>query len=148
MGVPNTFVDGTVASASEVNANFTDVDTKKSQAINRKDITTNSSVTNQRIQFGWNYFQGTAAINASDTFVFPVAFTTIPIVIVVAAGYANSAPDSLDDLIYGMNDKGFVWNIHPHTVTETGFQMHGRCEVGYTFVNTSYFGYSWIAIGT
>jgi hypothetical protein len=115
------------------------------KSVNRKDYTTNNTVTNQLIQTGWTYYTNPAARAVGGTITFPVAFDSVPIVVTSFAGLKTGAvPTGPGDTNGGYYD--VVWSNAAGATTTTfiaecGYADAGNLPTGYSII-------TWIAIGT
>lgn len=142
MGYTNTFTAGATAKSSEVNENFTEA----ARHVNRQDNTTNSAVTNQRIQTGWGFIQGDGTIQLTKAVTFPVAFDAAPIVFITSIGRkVDSDPADITEFVSGIEK---ATTLLTYNISTTKFNALYRAEVGTTFSATGRYGFSWIAIGT
>lgn len=108
--------------------------------VNRQNDTTNTVVTDQLVQTGWGQIAGTGASYVSEAITFPVAFDSAPIVLVGNIGSKATSQAA------NIGDFGVVYGFSTGTinVTTTGFTV----GVYGTPASGSYYGYTWIAIGT
>jgi hypothetical protein len=118
------------------------------KAVNRQNITTNSVVTNQLIQYGWGYFTGSGARSQSQTVTFPVAYDNVPMVVLSYNGARNTSrgvPASPSDAIDGYYDV-----IHGTAAVATTTNVIAAISFldAASIPTAMYHLYSWIAIGT
>jgi hypothetical protein len=114
--------------------------------VNRQNDTTNTAVSNQLIQTGWGYVQGTANSGVGETVIFPVAFDDVPIVNATAIGYAATSggiPTSPSSFSGGST----TYCDAPGT-TSSQFTVRCMNRDSSNLSTSYYYGYSWIAIGT
>jgi hypothetical protein len=127
--------------------NLTKVTTSVPKLINRQDNTTNTVVSNQLIQTGWGYFGGNDTAKLAKAVTFAQAFDGVPLVIMSYAGARATTPTSFEDLNIS---HGAGTSIAPSsdTVTTTSFNANLHRSDAALFSASTYFGFSWIAIGT
>ena len=116
--------------------------------VNRKDYTTDNTVSEQLIQVGWGYIEGsggTAQITALNV-PYPVAYDTgtVPIILISSIGRRSSVPADPSEMNGNSN-----MLVETNLPDKDNFNviMIGRDAATTTAAGT-YYGYSWMAIGT
>jgi len=116
-------------------------------AVLRQDNTTNTYENDSVVLTGYGFIQGDNTINLEEAVTFGVTFAAPPIIILSPLGYRGSTPSGISSFDGNMANLGNIYAVALKNASETGFNVNLRCETGYTFSNTRYIGYSWIAIG-
>jgi len=142
--------------ANEINGNIDNANIKTAAAISttkidgalkvtkRQDNTTNSTVANQKKQFGYGVMVPNAVIVITETVTFPEAFTTVPIVIITDAGADGGGSTTLGGTTTYNNKVKYVH----YNVTTTGFTANAHTADGTAFGNgVTSFHYTWEATG-
>lgn len=116
----------------------------------RQDNVTNSVLSNQRIQSGWGYIVGSGTVKAEEAVIFPVAFDSVPILIVsvvqAAKATANGAPTGPGDTNL---DNTNLMAASFTDLTASGFTVQVFRVNSAQTLNASYnYIYTWIAIGS
>lgn len=108
--------------------------------------TTDSIVFNQSIRKGWGYIQGNNTDNITKAVTYGMTYDDKPIIIATLLGYKDtSAPTTIDEL---STTYTFAAGIIVLTPTVTGFTVSMEAEGGSSFINSKYYGFSWLSIGT
>ena len=106
-------------------------------------VTTNGS--GLHIQFGWGQVAGSGASSTTDAVTFPKEFTSI--IFVLAGGlYALTGGTPATD-ITGLTAATRI-NINAGNIATTGFTARLENIDASAMSATTYWGYSWVAIGT
>lgn len=116
-------------------------------AVLRQDDTTNTYPVKTVIHTGYGYIQGDNTINLEKQVSFGVTFAAAPILLVVPIGYRGSTPSGINSFDGNFANAGNIYAAGFKNESVNGFNVNLRCEVGFTFSNSRYFGYAWIAIG-
>lgn len=111
--------------------------------VHRQNITTNTTIGSVRILTGWGYVVGDTTNAVEATITFPVTFAQPPIVVASYAGAAGSIPDTVDDLSSGPGNNQRMASSYAPSTTGVSISIGSSSTLG----NTTYFGYTWIAIG-
>lgn len=150
------FTPNTVIKSADVNLNLSGIaDGSLAPAlpkvINRQDNTTNNTVSNQLIQYGWGWVQGDGVNRIlTETVTLPVAYDTAP-VIIAQGNYAlnGSDPATIGDLsVIGGNFMAKAGAITTSNFTLTIVRVSSDGNDPTVLSTVSRFGYVWIAIGT
>lgn len=115
-------------------------------AVAKQENTTNTDPWTDTLdlQTGWGFIQGNDATVISETVTFPHAFAAAPIVIATALGRHTASPSAIGDFTTA---PGNIWGAVVDDITTTSFTITILIETGVTLPSTSYFGYTWQAIG-
>ncbi len=113
----------------------------------RQNVTTNTTVSNQREQIGWGYISGAAVASISTSVTFPVEYDDIPLVFVQFIGQrakADGDPSGVD----WFTTASIALPV-PYAFAAAGFglYMFQRDGTGAFSANHNY-GFVWLAIGT
>lgn len=119
----------------------------------RRNITSSDYKDKTVIIHGWDYIQGDTTLAMSKAISFGVTFSEAPTVVITYSGArAGSAPTLVSDLTGVGENEAFGFTATAGASTTTGFtavigtvSRDGNAATG--FANTSYFGFSWIAMG-
>jgi len=111
----------------------------------RQDNTTNTYKNNTVLLTGWGYIQGNNTGRLEEAVTFGITFSNAPIVVANIIGTYLSAPTIIDGggATMGANN---VHNAGAYSISTTGFTVELARQTG-NYGNTSYYGYSWTAIG-
>lgn len=144
-GVATLFGAGTGAVRPHwINSSGTDETIITDASFKRQNSTTNTSPVGTRMETGWVTLTGTGATTVNKAITFSTAFTSVPIVLVSAAGGALSAGASYPDTI-----DGFADNINAVSTaqTTTGFKAWLNRSGGGTISSSQSVFLAWMAIG-
>jgi hypothetical protein len=142
--------------ANEINGNIDNANIKNAAAISttkidgalkstkRQDNTTNSTVANQKIQYGYGVFIPNAVIQISETVTFPEAFTTAPVVTISSLGADGGGGTAVTSTNTYANTLAF----HVYNVSTTGFTAQAATVNGGAVGNgVITYLYAWTAVG-
>lgn len=116
-----------------------------SKLAKQEDTTNTNPVTDTIVlQYGWGSIQGDDTVDITESVTFPEEFGEAPIVICGVLGRHTSAPSAIGDFTTA---QGNPWVASADDITTTGFTVTLVIETGATLPSTSYFGYTWLAIG-
>jgi len=111
----------------------------------RQDKTTNAYENNTVILTGWGYVVGDGVNGIiNDTVTFGITFSELPVVLVSALSYTDSAVSDINSFT-GNDERLFSYTSSISTTGFTAKKRHINETVAST--NNRNYGYSWIAIG-
>lgn len=115
---------------------------------NRQDIAADSTVTDQRMCFGWTYINGDgSSAEKTVAITFPITFTVAPVVVIGALSRLTSNPAAIGDLTDWNSATGAFAFWAAKSITTTGFSAAYKTPTGNDTLNLRSGG-AWIAIGT
>ena len=119
----------------------------KATAVDRQNISTDATVSNQRICSGWGYIQGDDSAFVETTKTLPITYDTAPILTVSHIGSDTSTPTDIGD--FG-SASGVIAVARLITTNSfrIGFSSPDIGSSSNTLDSAKYYGYTWIAIGT
>lgn len=114
-----------------------------SYKVSRQNNTTNTSLTNARIETGWGWMQFTSSVTVNSELVsFGTSFNDKPIVVVTFGGDAGNVP-----AVYGTGGNNIQGpsSAKAISITNNGFTAYVWANSSWSANDTVY--YQWIAIG-
>lgn len=114
-----------------------------SYKVSRQNNTTNTSLTNARIETGWGWMQFTSSVTVNSELVsFGTSFNDKPIVVVTFGGDAGNVP-----AVYGTGGNNIQGpsSAKAVSITNNGFTAYVWANSSWSANDTVY--YQWIAIG-
>ena len=116
-------------------------------AVLRQDRTTDVYSNNQVVLTGWGAIQGDNTRRIGESITFGITFSTAPVVTVALVGRHTSPPSAITDL--ADSSRVLENSISIQSITTGGFEVTmDRPDSEDVLLVGSYYGYSWIAIGT
>ena len=140
----NTVTTAAVTDGSITSSKLTEAYVRGVRQDDNNNSITNTSVTYQKLKFGWGQIVGNGTVVLTGTVTFDTAFTTTPVVMGgMLAAKAGSAATNIGQLVTA---NAAAVSCQIEDITTTTFAVSLRLSAG-SFGSGDYFGFWWQAIG-
>lgn len=143
MSYTNIFSANTKIQSGQVNTNFR----QAVMSINRQDNTTNSTVSDVRVCFGWGFKTGDTTSQMAETVTFPITYDAAPVVLVTDCGYITGSATAITSFDSNNGTGNNLSTTACRQITTTNFVVCRTMHTN-TFGSNADFGYTWLAIGS